>query len=366
MLWEGHASYIEHGAGGPIAHKLMVYASSMFRYGHEAVLFFFVLSGFVIHLRYARRLALDGVKSRFDWFSYVYRRARRLYPPLLFALLLTSVLDHIGKRHGFLIYVHQTPVDIINRMFNPHYGWRNALGNLLFLVETYVPAWGTDTPLWSLKFEWWFYMLYPLAWWLSRRSIALATVAVALGLFLSFHPALLGMRLLSDVLRMMLIWWMGALLADVYVGRLPISFSSIAPVSLLLPIAVACRQYHQLSDHLWGLSFSGLIALGFTLQQRGFDLNFLKRLKPLGGMSYTLYVTHVPILVLLSGWVMSRTATPQLPHHFGWVFIGVVLSTAFAWPMHFLLEKPFTGGRTHAPGVPPRDQESERRNPQLL
>ena len=39
-----------------------MYCFSLFRYGHEAVLFFFVLSGFVIHLRYARRMAEQGVR----------------------------------------------------------------------------------------------------------------------------------------------------------------------------------------------------------------------------------------------------------------------------------------------------------------
>lgn len=33
--------------------KLMVYFFSVFRFGHEAVIIFFVLSGFVIHLKYA-------------------------------------------------------------------------------------------------------------------------------------------------------------------------------------------------------------------------------------------------------------------------------------------------------------------------
>src|SRR5437764_11913890 len=54
-----------------------------FYYGHMAVIFFFVLSGFVIHLRFAKRLKEAPRQATFGWGDFVYRRARRLYPPLI-------------------------------------------------------------------------------------------------------------------------------------------------------------------------------------------------------------------------------------------------------------------------------------------
>src|ERR1700722_10771871 len=58
LLQEGYtAGYLAHPAAYSRAQKIVALASSsIFRLGHEAVLFFFVLSGFVIHLRYARRI----------------------------------------------------------------------------------------------------------------------------------------------------------------------------------------------------------------------------------------------------------------------------------------------------------------------
>src|SRR5258708_4402404 len=47
-----------------------------FFYGHMAVVFFFVLSGFVIHLRYARHLKKDAATARFGWGEFVWRRIR--------------------------------------------------------------------------------------------------------------------------------------------------------------------------------------------------------------------------------------------------------------------------------------------------
>lgn len=79
LLWEGYSEgFQKHPASYSTLNKALMYFLSLFRYGHEAVLFFFVLSGFVIHLRYARRMAEQGMAAKFDWAAFVWRRARRL------------------------------------------------------------------------------------------------------------------------------------------------------------------------------------------------------------------------------------------------------------------------------------------------
>src|SRR6516164_10849165 len=89
LLWEGYSDgYKLHPERYSTMGKIIVHLLSAFRWGHEAVIFFFVLSGFVIHLRYAAGLA-NGSRDRFDFWPYFVRRARRLYPPLLAALAVT-------------------------------------------------------------------------------------------------------------------------------------------------------------------------------------------------------------------------------------------------------------------------------------
>lgn len=342
LLWEGYSEgFLKHPGEYSAAHKALVYFLSLFKFGHEAVMFFFVLSGLVIHLRYARQLASQPAEARFDWGSYVWRRARRLYPPLLAALALALVANLIGQQLGYVIFAQATPYGTINRNVASDLSATTALGNLAFLMDTYVPAYGANGPLWSLKFEWWFYMLYPAFWWLTKRSLALATGVITLLFLLSPLRALWPVELLRVVFGGMIIWWLGVLVADVHARRLRVPWLAAAAggFSLGALLMVAFPFFgRQLG---LGLVFVGLIAACFALREKGHPLRALSALKPLGDMSYTLYVTHFPLLMLLSGWVMSRSPDHLLPRGFGWMLVGVVVTVLFAYALHFVIERPF-------------------------
>lgn len=99
-------------------------------------------------------------------------------------------------------------------------------------MNTYVPVFGCNGPLWSLKFEWWFYMIYPAFWWVNRRSLALVTgllTALFAASFLPHWPVLL----LRDVFSTMLAWWLGALLAEILGGRLKWRWELVAGFGLV-------------------------------------------------------------------------------------------------------------------------------------
>jgi peptidoglycan/LPS O-acetylase OafA/YrhL len=347
LLWEGYSEgFRHHPETYSLIGKALVYFFAIFSHGDDAVLFFFVLSGFVIHLRYARQIAQQGASARFDWARFVWRRARRLYPPLLAALGLSALLAAVGRSWGLAIYHQATPYPLINFNVVTSLDGITLLGNLAFLMNTYVPVYGCNGPLWSLKFEWWFYMIYPAFWWLSRRSILLAT-GLMIALFIaSFFPGSWPLQLLRDVFTAMLAWWFGALLADVFTGRIKWSLEMVAAVGAVLGVvALLCGGRMHLVG--MGLVFTVILALGLCLNGRRIRLTWLEKLKPLGDMSYTLYVTHFPILVLASGWLMSRSPTGLLPQHFGWVFAGMIVTMLVAYGLHFIVERPFLSRVPH-------------------
>ncbi len=362
-----------------------------FRFAVAAVYFFFVLSGFVIHLRYAQKLAADPRGATFGWPGFFWRRARRLYPPLLFALALTFVFDSAGLHLHLPVY--QTEL-VPHRVVTPHLDLGTLLANIAFLANVHLPTfsggfftskvWGTDAPLWSLTFEWWFYMIYPAFWWLTRRSILLATSVVAAGFALHYlvhhleqsHPSAQSIHLLVMTLTAFPAWWIGALLADIYAGRIKAPFWALSPLLLLLPFTAVIPEEGAVArtpaaiDLSHGgmhfiralassdgslqviglaLAFAGLISLGFALQRRGLTLRPLNALKWLGDMSYTLYLIHMPICVFVSGWLMSRTPQRTLPHTPWLVFLIIPTMLAIAWLAHLLVERPFTRSHTRTP-----------------
>jgi peptidoglycan/LPS O-acetylase OafA/YrhL len=344
LLWEGVADgYNRHPERYSLFSKGLMAVLAPFRFGHEAVLFFFVLSGFVIHLGYARKLCAEGGGARFGFWDYLWRRARRLYPPLLFAMVVTFLLDCAA---ACPIYFGRTPYPLINDSIQPHHEGFTAIMNLTFMMGTWAPSWGTNEPLWTLHFEWWFYMIYPLLWLVAKRSAIGATafvvVLAAAGWLAQAAGASAAIIFLADVLVSLLGWWMGGILADAYTGRLRIRSAWVAWLSPLLFVTPCLRlPVGPLNNGLYALGFTGLLAGCLALRTRGASLRALVGLKPLGDMSYTLYVTHFPIFVFLSGWLMSRSPAHELPSHLGWVFAGTAMALLFAYAAHFLVERPF-------------------------
>src|SRR5260370_41475594 len=82
FLWEGYfEGYVKHPELYSVPGKFLAYFLLLFSFGRQAVLLFFVLSGFLIHLRYAHALKVDSNETHFGWRAYIVRLARRLYPP---------------------------------------------------------------------------------------------------------------------------------------------------------------------------------------------------------------------------------------------------------------------------------------------
>ena len=52
------------------------------------------------------------------------------------------------------------------------HSWLTFLGNLTFFQNIYVPAFGSNGPIWSLANEFWYYIVFPLAAWLVLGPVA--------------------------------------------------------------------------------------------------------------------------------------------------------------------------------------------------
>ncbi len=117
--------------------------------GHIGVNIFFVLSGFLITLRY-----LNNVKTHtFSYREYLIKRIARIMP-LYFVLLVASIL------------LQPAPLPLVNFTFTQSY--------FHYLKFTGIPT------AWSLSVEEAFYLIAPICFWLILRYRALAMIALRL------------------------------------------------------------------------------------------------------------------------------------------------------------------------------------------
>ncbi len=349
-----HSYYL----GNAWSHAWLSLASIPLRFGPASVWFFFVLSGFVIHLRYARCLAQD-LATPFGWFHFFWRRFRRLYPPLVTALVVTWILC-AGAEHLRLPVFDWNLMRWDTTLSPIQLNLTTFLGNLLFLMTCYVPTFGTDAALWSLNREWWFYMLYPALIPLlkGRRTPWLASAGVGILFILSYLCHSYVLSLFRNIFHDMLLWWFGALLAEVYVGRIPATMRQLAPLALLLPIAVVLSifgparlaQLSTIGEIIFGLGFVGLIAAGFFVQDT-YGWSPAANLKWLGEMSYTLYVIHMPILTFAYAELQHQLGADDTTVRIAAAPLLLVLVLLVAYFLHLAVERPFLASSRKVPAL---------------
>ena len=183
-------------------------------FGHEAVMVFFVISGYLVGGK-VWSLYREG---RFGWKRYIADRASRLYAVLLVALLLGAALDWSGylffNQYGLYNQGYEGSIAVLGTAPVEKMGWRDFLGNALFLQTIAGPTFGSNGPLWSLAYEWWYYILFPsMVVLVFRRSLMGVVVGALLTLLLLFV-------LPADAIWLFGIWLLGVAAGGLCRGRI--------------------------------------------------------------------------------------------------------------------------------------------------
>ena len=132
-------------------------------FGYEAVIVFFVLSGFFI------TKSISGMIGRgaWSWKLYLVHRVARLWTVLIPALLITLCFDMTALATSNGGYYAGDYAAAYARGPVPDTGTDLSLAvffqNVFFLQTVTAPIYGSNFPLWSLAYEFWYYVLFPLA-----------------------------------------------------------------------------------------------------------------------------------------------------------------------------------------------------------
>jgi peptidoglycan/LPS O-acetylase OafA/YrhL len=337
LLWEGYSNgYKLHPDTYSIVEKFFMYFMSVFKFGHEMVMLFFVMSGFLIHYGFSKKIQ-DGV-AKLD-VSYFKKRFIRIYPVLLVALLFTYLLDCLGIFWHLPIYTSSTNNVIINESIKIDLSNNNFLENL-FLYGSKV--WGSNGPMWSLKLEWFFYLIYPVFYLINSKYVKSSyLVFISFSLIVFLRPVQLEFinGFFKNIIISFPIWLLGAFLADVSTGRIKINLKKFYYLIFFPFVPILINLDSELiRDYCVAIGFVGLIA--FMLKSpiqfavlEGRLFSFFSRI------SYSLYIIHFPILVMFSSLLFERFGG-QLPQNQIFIFLGLILCFTTSYCVYYFVERP--------------------------
>ncbi|WP_343523813.1 acyltransferase [Pedobacter sp.] len=303
--------------------KLMVYVFGLFKFGHEAVIVFFVLSGFVIHLKQADK---NYSFQNFKVISYLKKRVIRIYPTLLVSFLVCVLTD-------LLIYRFATnDLTIFSK-----YTLSNFLYNVFLIPE--APIWGNNFPVWSLKHEWFFYLLYPLLLWSYQRYKPLPIFIS----FVLFFAYLLHLRIpfIGAAAYTLSIWLLGVILASLYKKDLTLINYIHYLIGLGFVYLLIDREnsdYYPFLDLCFGLIATGVLAL-IIKNKLPLVNKFLVAVSGLGAFSYSLYLLHFPILNLFKEIALRYTSNHQLPYHLWGVLLAIIITMPLIYAIYYCTER---------------------------
>ena len=300
-----------------------------FSFGQAGVAFFFVVSGFCIHVSCQQY----GQK----WKDFFIRRVFRIYPAYLAALIfsvcliLANPLFHLqGQKFLMQCFAH------------------------LFLVHNFHPEtfFGFNPSFWSLAIEAQLYLLYPvllfgvakLGW--HRTMVVLAgcelIIRGANGLIQTVDATNSWVRIswlfASSPLGYWFSWGLGAFIADAFLKNQPLPFQKISPVPWLM-LAVVSYFVKPLYPFLFVL-FAVTIAIvasrllskaGSTVKVPALSWGILKKI---GLWSYSIYLLHEPLLNVYSDLIVW--AVPQEYRPAPIVFLLIVVTWLVIIPFSVL------------------------------
>lgn len=266
-------------------------------YHAEAVLVFFVLSGFLVGgLSMAR-----ASRGTFDPQGYAIDRVSRLFIAFVPAVLLTLALDWAGSTwlaaSGLYDGTHPMIAEKLKgQAFTDHLSLPILLGNLAMLQNYYVPPLGSNDPLWTLSTEFWFYFVFGavLAGKVSRGNARWALPGVA---------ALACVALGAQFILLFGLWLVGFLTACLRPARtsplwLPLLalFGWLGLLRAFDPVLDANLAWKDAAHYVMAALFGWCL-----LAMRGRKLALLARLAPFNRMmadfSYSLYLIHFPVMI---------------------------------------------------------------------
>jgi peptidoglycan/LPS O-acetylase OafA/YrhL len=324
------------------------------RYGAFSVVIFIVLSGYVLMLPVARSQNGHISGSLID---YIKRRTRRILPPYYAALFLCLLLAIIiFALENFTNFQWNKVAGV--GPFSPYFSFIDVLSHLLLIhnlsPSTYLTI---NPPMWSVATEWQLYFFFPLLLLPIWRRFGLLSVVIA-----AFVIGIAPFYLLNGFAMSASSWFLG--LFALGMAAADIGFSQKPQLmairnslrwdvlAIVFTVIGFLTEWKQVGLDIWiGQSFCGLAGAclfihctNLTIKSK--KLPYYIRLfehpwvVTLGAFSYSLYLIHGPVLVLVRYFLFNLPISPSMFATTSYL-LGVPMSLLISYWFYLVFERPF-------------------------
>ena len=273
---------------------------------HEGVVLFFVVSGFLVGGPAWEAIAA----GKFGGVRYFANRFTRIYIVFIPGLVLSILIGNIGTTW---FADTRAFASIPNQLWSAG----AAICHAACLQGVYCSVVTSNPPLWTLSYEWILYMIAPVffaAAYASAstmlRSVMLLALAVGAAAVIPSH----------FLWSWVAIWMIGAC-AYRFMSRGGLPPGAGVAAGAAAALSLALSRTHLVEPIWTDVAIASAFALALSCGQV-LMFNPLPRLMDrLGDFSYSLYVTHLPIVVLVAALLeRSGFAGPNLS--LGWTGVA--------------------------------------------
>jgi peptidoglycan/LPS O-acetylase OafA/YrhL len=288
-----------------IAEKLFYFLTG---FGHQCVVIFFVLSGFFI----TKSIHGSVKNQKWSFKNYGVDRLTRLWIVLLPALIMTFAADSMGL--SFFPDAAAYSGQIEHMPGTDPRGQSSVvvfLGNLFFQQGIFCPTYGSNTPLWSLSFEFWYYVVFPCLYlaFLPKKTMNVRIALTAVAFICLIYAG-------ETIAKYFAVWLSGAFCYFAFFewnNRNPktisIAWTSVAALAFIAVLTIIRANAVPLLFNDFTLGFVTSI-LVFTVAGRSTKFALMERLAIfLSDISYTLYLIHLPITILITAGLVRHRLT---------------------------------------------------------
>jgi peptidoglycan/LPS O-acetylase OafA/YrhL len=294
--------------------------------GGGAVVYFFVLSGFVL----ATSISSRNNSAPKSFISFSLRRALRIYPANISATLIFVLISLFISDYLRLFYIPS---------------FSRIIENMLLLRTDILGL------TWTLQVE---LIAIPLVFTVTviglRYGIGLPVAATSLLIVLSFGPRMWGLLSDGTVLRHLFCFAIGCLVAlgrEALTGRMTGTW--VAPILIVSafgffstrPLLGYGSQWSLVFEAAFSAAIIGILAYGPALSARRALEKPAARF--LGQISFSFYLLHpLPLFAIYSFPPMLDTGLPGVVVAFGLFVASVVVILPLAWVSWRFVEVPST------------------------